>query len=69
VWIQANGTRFEGEMRRSRWWGHGVVREPGGDIYAGEFLDGMRHGLGVNTAAAGHQTFGRWEKGDYKGLE
>ena len=44
-------TRFEGELRRSRWWGHGVVREPGGEVYAGEFIDGMRHGLGVSTAA------------------
>ncbi|MBL8663687.1 MAG: protein kinase [Candidatus Odyssella sp.] len=69
VWIQTNGTRYEGEMRRSRWWGFGATREPNGDVYAGEFIDGMRHGLGVHTAAAGGKTFGRWEKGEYKGIE
>ncbi len=69
IWVQANGARFEGEMRRSRWWGFGVVREPGGETYAGEFIDGMRHGLGVATAGSGQKTFGRWEKGAYKGIE
>ena len=69
TWIQANGMRYEGEMRRSRWWGFGVVREPGGNVYEGEFIDGMRHGLGVNADADGTKTFGRWEKGVYKGVE
>jgi len=69
VWIGSNGTRYEGEMRQNRWWGFGVTRHPNGDLYEGEFVDGERHGLGVHTGAAGAKTFGRWDKGQYKGVE
>jgi hypothetical protein len=69
IWIGSNGTRFEGEMRQNRWWGFGVTRHPSGDLYEGEFVDGERHGLGVHTDATGARTFGRWDKGQYKGIE
>ena len=64
-----NGTRYEGDLVGGEWRGHGVVRDKAGVVFEGEFANNTGHGLGVLTGPSGEKTYGRFEKGQYKGPE
>jgi hypothetical protein len=38
-------------------------------VFEGQFVDGAREGLGVQTEADGKKTHGRWHKNVRQGLE
>ena len=44
IWVNSKGHRYEGEMRKGKKNGHGVLKIDRGRKFEGVFRDDMRHG-------------------------
>lgn len=44
-----------------------TVKELIGDVYEGEWIDGVKSGQGTMTYADGTKEFGQWENGEFVG--
>jgi hypothetical protein len=47
--------------------GYALKQYPNGDIYAGQWLDGRRHGFGTLTETSGKKYIGPWADGTKHG--
>jgi len=60
---------YDGEWRRSKKHGQGVLRYCNGDMYVGFWEDGLPHGNGTFTFTEKNEKYiGQFEKGKYHGL-
>ena len=63
----ADGFRYEGQMRDSRWHGRGTLTWPDGHRYEGDFVDGKIHGQGTLFYADGRRYEGDFVDNDRTG--
>jgi hypothetical protein len=57
------GARYEGQLKRGRFDGRGVLRTPDGAVYDGDWLDGAQEGYGEYTAPDKTTFKGGWTAG------
>jgi hypothetical protein len=59
--------RFEGNLRRGRLHGDGVLHYEYGSEYKGSFADNQRNGMGIEQLAAQIRYEGEWKNGEREG--
>lgn len=57
---------YEGEFRLGKMSGAGKLTSPEGS-YEGEFVQGRRHGLGLQVFSSGDEYYGSWRFGKFDG--
>lgn len=57
------GVIYEGEWQDGEYNGFGREMAPDGSVYEGGFVEGQRHGLGLDTPRRGDQTSQQWDSG------
>jgi hypothetical protein len=57
------GARYEGQLKRGRFDGRGMLRTPDGAVYDGDWVDGTQDGYGEYTAADKTTFKGGWTAG------
>jgi hypothetical protein len=65
TWVDTSN--YKGWEKNNKYNGYGVYSE-GGDLYKGEFKDGMRHGYGIQTWADGDRYEGEFRNDKSHGL-
>ncbi len=63
----AEGSRYEGEFRNSKFNGQGAMFYADGSNYRGGFKNGTRHGQGTFTDQRGKAQAGKWSYGSFVG--
>eukprot|EP01029_Cantina_marsupialis_P020196 TRINITY_DN4727_c0_g1_i1.p1 TRINITY_DN4727_c0_g1~~TRINITY_DN4727_c0_g1_i1.p1 ORF type:complete len:951 (-),score=164.84 TRINITY_DN4727_c0_g1_i1:71-2923(-) len=64
--VQPDGAVYQGMLRNGQLHGQGEMVWPNGDRYVG-FWKGVRHGVGIHTAANGTVYEGHWDNGTRHG--
>ena len=67
LFILESGQRYEGYWKEDQQNGEGE-EELADSVYAGNYVDGQKNGLGTMTYADGSVYTGDWEENRYHGL-
>jgi hypothetical protein len=67
LYVEVDGSRYEGGWYRGKMQGRGVQVFSKGDRYEGEYKDGHRHGHGKQTFANGNRYEGEFFQGKIQG--
>eukprot|EP00397_Hematodinium_sp_SG-2012_P031034 GEMP01032912.1.p1 GENE.GEMP01032912.1~~GEMP01032912.1.p1 ORF type:complete len:359 (+),score=50.48 GEMP01032912.1:270-1346(+) len=62
-----DGSRYEGDFRRGRRHGRGILHFRSGAVYEGQFSNDLRHGTGVLTDEGHFRYDGEWKKNQEDG--
>mmetsp|Transcript_1275 Transcript_1275/g.1638 ORF Transcript_1275/g.1638 Transcript_1275/m.1638 type:complete len:1093 (+) Transcript_1275:69-3347(+) len=64
---QIDGNKCENDEGVSSFNGYGIMTWSNGDVYQGDWLNGMRHGIGIFKSHEGREYAGEWFKGSRHG--
>ena len=67
VYVDAEGTCWEGTFKDGRWTGKGTYINDNGDLFEGDYKNGKRSGQGVETYANGARYEGGWFQNKWDG--
>ena len=56
--VRASKWHYTGEWANNRMEGYGVLRQEDGDLYEGQFRNGLKHGTGVEAYKTGETYVG-----------
>jgi hypothetical protein len=67
VYIWANGDKYIGEFKGSKFNGHGTLLRANGNKYVGEFKEDHKNGQGTFIYASGSKYIGEFQNGHFNG--